>query len=285
MHKYIGYHISIQNIGSAIDKLTKDKVGVAQIFITGNISFAKCNIDNNSLNCLKETCENNNITLVVHAPYVINLSNIEPSNFNRCKSVILNQLEIANKIGAIGIVVHMGKRNNSKTKVTISEQEGINNFINSVSKIIKDYNGKAKLILETAAGQGTEICSKIEELSKMFYRFSDDERTKLGICIDTCHIFAAGHDISCKKMAKKFYKRLNELFNRKDITCIHLNDSKGEVGSKKDRHQDIGQGEIGVEGLRYIFNKFNKRKVPMVLETPTEKISYLEQIELLESNS
>ncbi len=283
MHKNIGYHVSIKSIKDTTDQLINDSVGVAQIFITGNISFAKCTIKDDSLLCLRNKCKKNKIKIIIHAPYVVNLSNIEEANFKRCKSLILNQLDIANRINAVGVVIHMGKRNNSKTKQTLEESVAIDNYKESVSKIIEEYSGKAKLILETSAGQGSEICSKINELSEMYYRFTETERTKLGICIDTCHVFAAGHDISGVENARKFYKKVNKLFNKDDITCVHMNDSKDKVNCKKDRHQDIGQGEIGVDGLKYLFNKFNERDIPMVLETPTGLLSYMEQIELLES--
>jgi deoxyribonuclease-4 len=276
-YKNIGYHISIANIKNTIKQLEEDKVKVCQIFISSNLSFNKCTFSPETLEYFKTETKRLKVKVFIHGPYVINLSNILPENIQRCKSVIINQLYIANVINAKGVVIHMGK------STTQTMEVGINNFVMSVKKILTDYHGKAKLILETSAGQGTEICSNIKEFAKMFNQFNDDEKKKLGICIDTCHVFAAGYDLSSKKKAKAFYELIIKYIDINSIACIHLNDSKCDVGCKKDRHDDLGYGKIGIDGLKYIYKKFNKNKIPLILETPTTNASYIDQIKAITS--
>lgn len=271
MYKNIGYHIGGKLL-NMLKYIKQDKITVCQIFVTSNISFNMCKMDVDKLKLFGKELKRLGVKLFIHGPYIINLSNISATNFYKCKSVILNQLEIANILNAKGVIIHMGKSKED------TEIKAIDNFVSSIKIILREYKGNAKLILETAAGQGTEICKDINDFAKLYNKFSLEEKTKIGICIDTCHIFAAGHDISSNHKAKKIYKKITKLFEFDNISCIHMNDSKGILGCKKDRHEDIGYGKIGLEGLRYFYKKFNKQNVPMILETPTSHNSYIEQI-------
>jgi deoxyribonuclease-4 len=307
----LGHHLGIgNNFVKSLDRVVNTNIDVIQIFIVSNISFNKCTIAKEKLLEFGKIChnpssarscddsshskndsiqtgihpttkvvgvlpdcrKNNSIKIFIHAPYVINLSNIEENNFNRCKSSILNHLDVANIIGAVGVIIHVGKA--TKLDPVIA----VDNFVNSIKQIIKDYNGNSKLIIETAAGQGTEICVSMDELSSMYNRFSSEERDRLGICIDTCHIFAAGSDITTEDKILEYYEKISLLFNEDDIKCIHMNDSKCVFRSRKDRHADIGHGHIGLENLKYFYNLFKQRDIPFILETPTDNISYHEQI-------
>lgn len=275
-YPYIGYHVLMNDHVEAIKMLKKDSVGCCQIFISNNRSLKSCTWSDERINFVRDKMKESNITVFIHGPYLLNLSNRSVSNVKICKEVILNQLYIANRIEAVGVVIHMGKGLKS------TKEEAINNYILTISEILKDYSGKSKLILETAAGQGTEICSDILELSNMFNRFTMKEKSKLGICIDTCHVFSAGNEIRTPKEALSFYNKAKKLFGDY-IKVIHMNDSKNEYNSKKDRHADIGYGEIGVSTLKQLYDLYLDDNIHMILETPTDNLPYIDQIKILET--
>lgn len=273
-HKNIGYHISISDTKKALDKLNEDKVGCCQIFISNNRSLQSCSWSEKKINEIKNGFESLNITPFIHGPYLINLSNRDKNVLKKNINVILNQLEISDLIKSKGVVIHMGKG------VEKSKEEAIENYIKSVKEVLKLYNGKSKLILETAAGQGTEICKDLKDLHNMFNKFTEKEKSKLGICIDTCHVFSAGYKIDDIISAKIFYKEVIDLFG--DYIClVHMNDSKVQLGSKKDRHEDIGYGYIGLDGLKKLYKLFSKNYIPIILETPSKNSDFIDQIKKL----
>jgi deoxyribonuclease IV len=200
--------------------------------------------------------EENNIdknNIIVHAPYIVNLANSDKLDYSisflieeckRCESLSMNKL-----------VLHPGSH------VGLGVNVGINNIIYGLNKILANTN--VIILLETMAGKGTEIGSNFNELKQIIDNI--EYKDKIGICLDTCHLSDSGYDLS------SFDNILNEL-DRLDlfkyIKCIHINDSKNSINSKKDRHENIGFGYIGFNNLINII--YNKRleNIPKILESP-----------------
>lgn len=270
----IGYHISISDPVAAIKRLEKDSVGYCQIFISNNRSLQPCTWSDQRIDYFRKEMNRIGVTVFIHGPYLLNLSNRNKENVKKCKDIIINQLHISDRIDAKGVVIHMGKA------VTLEKEEAIKNYIISIKEILCEFNGNSKLILETAAGQGTEICTDIEDLANLFDSFTPNEKSKLGICIDTCHVFAAGNRIRNSREASKFYHKTKDLFGNY-ISLIHMNDSKAPFDSRKDRHADIGEGHIGYTPLSTLYDLYSKDQIPIVLETLEEESTYLEQIKSL----
>lgn len=280
MKNIIGFHIdnidnidNVNNIETIIKDIKKIKCKIIQIFVNP----MKNNKDN--YNLLKKCLKKNKIYCVVHISYTINCA----QNWNEyswwIKQLIL-EIELAAYIGAISVIIHIGKQLN------LTIEECYNNMYSSLLYIhqqtIKYSN--MKILIETPAGQGTEMCYKMEDLAYFYNKFSNHKnniiQSRFGICLDTCHIFAAGYDISNKKNINKYIENFNELIGIEQIKLIHLNDSKNILGSHKDRHECLGKGYIGLSGLLIFAKLFNMLNIPIILETPTNKNKNAHKIEI-----
>lgn len=199
----------------------------------------------------------NNIDLskvIIHAPYIVNLGNLE--NFDFSVSFLKGEVERASMLGIKYMVLHPG------ASVSYSKEESINSIIKGLNLIL-DNDKDVVILLETMAGKGTEIGSNISELKEIISNVKYKE--KIGICLDTCHLFDSGVDLT------KFDNYL-DLFDKEIglsyIHCIHINDSKNEFSSHKDRHENIGLGYIGFSTLINIIYNDRLKDIPRILETP-----------------
>jgi len=209
----------------------------------------------------------NKIKCVVHASYTINLSR-DWDDYSPWIHQFIAQINLAHTIGAFGIVVHMGK------KMELSLESAYNNMYTSLLYVHNQtlQNKDTKILLETSTGQGSEICYKLEDLAYFYKKFSRSKNSNIvdrfGICVDTCHIFAAGYDLRTKASVYMYLEAFEELIGVKNIKLIHLNDSKKDIGSNVDRHDNIGYGKIGEEGLIIFAKHFINLEIPIILETP-----------------
>jgi len=283
---YYGAHMSIKNgIPSAIKEINELGGNMIQIFVSNPMS-TKFSIDKtkwNEKNCnlIRSTLEEYDSKMVIHLPYVINLAKPLPPNMANCWwiNMICNQLIISDLINSIGCVVHVGKH------LDLTVQEGIDNMCEGLKYVINfiiKNELKSYIILETAAGQGSELLttknSSLDDFANFYNLFTDNEKLHIKICVDTCHIFAAGYDIREKKQVKEFFDEFNTQIGIENIALIHLNDSKTDCGSCVDRHENLGEGKIGIKGLRHFIRYAIYYHIPTVLETPTNYESELELI-------
>ena len=255
-----GAHINsnINEITNEIKKIKNFGGTLIQCFV--NIKYNKKDYDP-----IKKELLNNNIKLVVHASYTINIAQ-NWSEHSWWLKQFLHEIELAEYLGAYGIVIHLGKQ------LKLSNQEGINNMYTSMLYIYDQIkNLKIKILFETSTGQGSEMCYNLDEFAYFFNKFKKLSDNKFRVCIDTCHIFQAGYDIRNKKNIVKYFNNFEKLIGIKYIALLHLNDSKNTFGSKLDRHESLGKGYIGKEGLQFIANFFLKQNIPIILETPNEE--------------
>lgn len=221
-----------------------------------NRSDINTNLTNNAYAMLKE----HNIDLndvIVHAPYIINLSN---NNDERMRKFSIDffseEIRRCEKLGITKLVIHPGSH------VGIGEEIGLNNTIDGINSVLNE-NSKVNICIETMSGKGTEIGYKIDHIKYIIDNIK--YKDKVMICLDTCHLNDAGYDV------KNFDLILDEIDSKigiNKIACIHINDSKNNISDKKDRHANIGFGTIGFDSLLNII--YNKRldNIPMILETP-----------------
>ncbi len=255
--KLFGSHIdsNINNLNNEIKKIKSYGGNLIQFFV--NIKH-----NNKDYDFLKK----NNIKIVIHASYTINIAQ-EWNEHSWWLKQFLLEIEMAEHIGAFGIVIHLGKQ------LKLSSQEGLNNMYTSMLYIYdKIKNLKIKIFFETSTGQGSEMCYSLEDFAYFFNKFIKINQDKFRICLDTCHIFQAGYDISSIDNINLYLKDFERLIGLKYIGLIHLNDSKNKLGSKLDRHENLGYGYIGKENLLYLSNFFMKSNVPIILETPNNKV-------------
>lgn len=209
------------------------------------------------------------ILFSVHISYIINIA-LDSSKHNWWIRNFVDQIKIADYIGAFCVVIHLGK------SLDLSIESAMNNMYINLLKVHNMLgNISTKILIETSTGQGTEMCYKLEDLARFYNKFKLNSKLtdRFGICLDTCHIFNAGYDIRTKKGVSDYLTEFDTLIGVENIKLIHLNDSKNILGAKVDRHENLTKGFIGKEGLEQIIILFSKLEVPLVLETPDE---YLE---------
>lgn len=218
---------------------------------------------------LSKYLKESNLKCVVHSSYTINLARNWDFHSWWIKQLIL-EIKTAHLLGAIGVVVHMGKQLDLSTNIAL------NNMYTALEYVLdktKEYN--VRILLETSSGQGSEMFYNLEELSQFIKKIYKLEKyiDKFGICIDTCHIFSAGYDVRGESKIVSFFETFDKIIGLEKIKLVHLNDTKNELGSRIDRHENYTQGKIGLDSIKKLAVFFSKIGVPIILETPEEKIN------------
>lgn len=276
----IGSHVSFDKKDQLV-KSTKEAISynaTTFMFYTGapqNTNRSKIDIEKTK-EAVKLMAENNidYSQVIVHAPYIINLANINNIDFSI--HFLAEELARCNELGIDKVVLHPGSH------VGLGIDKGIENIIFGLNKVFDLSQNNVKILLETMAGKGSEIGSNIDELEKIIDGITNKER--IGICLDTCHLNDAGYDLT------KFDELLTIIDNKiglDKVMCIHINDSKNQIASHKDRHENIGLGTIGFETLNSIVHNPKLSKIPKILETPyvdKEYPPYKYEIEMLREN-
>jgi deoxyribonuclease IV len=199
----------------------------------------------------------------IHAPYFINLATVKSSVYYGSISVIREELERGSLIGARALMTHLGSFGE------LTDEEGIEREVKAFAKIMEGYKGTTQLLLEISAGAGRIVGDTFEELAAII----DDKRLKnynLGICLDTCHLFASGYDLRDKKNIDATMKQFEKVIGSDRLVVLHANDSKGEFGKHLDRHEHIGQGKIGLEAFKAMARHKVLSKLDWILETPKD---------------
>lgn len=202
--------------------------------------------------------------IFAHDSYLINLAS--GSNALRTKSIyaLVDEMERCRLLSISYIVMHPGAH------LGIGEDEGIKNIVNSLTVILEKTHGwPVDIALETTAGQGTSIGYRFEHLSSIIDGVKDKERIK--VCLDTCHIFAAGYDISTVEGYAHVMKEFDRIVGLDRLACFHVNDCKKGLGSRIDRHEHIGMGALGQLPFRLLMNDKRFENVPKIIETPKDK--------------
>lgn len=282
---FIGAHISRKKtLIDTINTIKEADGNALQIFVSNPRSIKINKLNTGFFGSDLSIFKDKNFKLIIHNPYTINLAspainNKREMDLKDCYWIrlILNELEIANSMGAIGCVVHCGKfTNQDKNDGLINMKKALEFIIDE----IKRNKWKSKIILETSSGQGTELLFNYEEFLNFYNSFNITQKKFIKICIDTCHIWAAGYELI------DIYNLTKKNKNFKDIIVIHINNSKNPKNSHLDRHEIIDKGFINFnEILNFLklFKKANKNLI-LILETPNEpelkkEILYLTNIE------
>lgn len=259
----IGSHVSFKSSDQMVGSV-KEAISYGAntfMFYTGAPQNTnRCNLDYNLTLEARNLLYENNIelnNLVIHAPYIINLANNEKEESYRFAiNFLKEEINRANMLGVVRLVLHPG------SFVNLDIDTGIDNIINALNEVI-DKKQDVMICLETMAGKGSEVCSKLEELKRIIdgVKYSD----KVMVCIDTCHLNDAGYDMND---FDKFLKLFDKVIGINKIAVVHVNDSKNIFGSHKDRHENIGKGNIGFNSLLNVIYDKRLENVPKILETP-----------------
>ena len=265
---HVGFNSKTQLVGSTEEALSYGSTTF--MFYTGAPqNTIRSNIDHSLTEKAKQLMKENNIDInkvIVHAPYIINLANTEKLDF--AIDFLKKELKRVESLDVKYMVLHPGSH------VGLGREVGLNNIVTGLNEVLKESS--VTILLETMAGKGTELGTSIDEIKYLID--NTKYKDKIGICLDTCHLNDSGYDMNnFDELLDEFDKKIGLDY----IKCIHINDSKNEVSSHKDRHENIGYGTIGFDTLINII--YNKRleSIPKILETPyvEKNAPYKEEIE------
>lgn len=227
--------------------------------------------------CLKFDFASNH-DYIIHSPYYINLASENNRIFYGSVSALKKELQTATQLKAPFVVTHLGSSKDLDEK---DLQTKINEkVLKGLRKIHENYSGSAMLLLEIAAGSGKIIGDSFQEIG-FFIKTLKKEHIQTGFCFDTCHAFAAGYDLRSATTVKRVFEQMDKEIGLENLKCIHFNDSQAELASRIDRHEHIGKGEIGQEGLKEVFRQAQKLDIHLFLETKHDSIE--EDLKLVKS--
>jgi deoxyribonuclease IV len=256
----IGVHLSISGgLHKALEKADELNIDAVQIFLKNSNRWeAKPYCEEDIEVFLKTRSTVRKMDVFAHSGYLINLAGVEDV---KKKSLIAlsDELHRAEQLRIDYLVLHPGSHGGRGL------ESGIDSIAENLNAVFANTK-KSKILLETTAGQGSSIGYRFEHIRNIIERTSSPER--LGVCLDTCHIFASGYDISKKDGYKKVFSEFESIIGLNNLKLIHLNDSKKKCGSMVDRHEHIGKGFIGNDGFRLLLNDTKFKNVSMILETP-----------------
>ena len=259
----IGSHVSFGNnqLLGALEEALSYNSNTFMFYTGAPTNTIRKDIDmdltNEALKVMKENgIDSNNV--ICHAPYIVNLANNRDlDKYNFSKEFIRNELKRCDSMHITKMVLHPG---NSVGDIT--REEGLDNIVSAINEIL-DGSTKCKILLETMAGKGSECASSIDEMAYLINNIK--KKDQIGVCLDTCHINDAGYDIN---NFDDYLEEFDKKIGLKYIECIHINDSKNEVGAHKDRHENIGIGTIGFDNLLKVIYHSKFENIAKILETP-----------------
>ena len=263
----IGAHVSISgSLDIAIDNAVERECNAFQIFTRNPRSWFAKDLDPVEVKKFKEKLQKSKIDRMAtcaHMPYLPNLSSPDDDGYQKSIKSMTQEVERCHKLGIPYLVTHLGSHKGS------GEENGMRRLVSALNKVA-ETKADVMILLENTAGQKNSVGSDFTQLGEIFSKCKPSK--KFGICLDTCHAFVAGYDLRKKEDVVKAIKKFDDAIGLENLKILHLNDSKGELNSNRDRHDHIGLGAIGKEGLGEIVKIMNKNNIPIVLETPIDDI-------------
>ncbi|MDE2059997.1 MAG: deoxyribonuclease IV [candidate division NC10 bacterium] len=200
---------------------------------------------------------------IAHGAYLINLASTDPVLHQRSMAACLEEIERAEALSIPYLVIHPGAH------MGAGEEVGLRRVASSLRELLKRTKGyRVQVVLETTAGQGTTLGHRFEQIALLLNQIDLPERT--GVCLDTCHLFAAGYDIRTSEGYDAVLREFDQVVGLSCLRVIHLNDSKKQLGCRVDRHEHIGKGTIGLEAFRCLITDSRLCEIPMIIETPKD---------------
>ena len=265
----VGFHVSIAGgISNSVNNAKKLGCTAFQIFSGNPRSWATKPLPPDEVESFKNRLSASCIeksSVVVHMPYLPNLSGPPGVLYEKSVKILVEELQRCNALGISYLVIHLGSH------MGRGSNSGIDQLVNAMTTTTAQSKSSSAvmILLENNAGQRNSIGSTLEELRLILDRL--DSPKQFGVCIDTCHLFSSGYDLRTKDGVNKVIEKFKDIVGIKELKVVHLNDSKGTLGSNLDRHEHIGLGLIGIEGLAAFLNYPEVKTLPIIMETPIDK--------------
>lgn len=276
----LGTHVSIAGgMSRAIERGTDLECEAIQVFVKNASQWQGKPLTPADVEQFRQAHTASDIgPLVAHATYLINLAATKPENLDKSRAALTDELDRCHRLGIPSLVVHPGAH------LGAGIDAGLELVAASLREVLSALpDNDTKVLLENTAGQGTLVGHRLEHLATI--RDLVGQPSRIGICIDTCHAFAAGYALHEESGYGEFLEAMTELFGADDPGCFHLNDSRYEFGTKRDRHANLGQGEIPLEVFARLLHEPTLQQVPMILETPMgdDSAGHRRDLEILRS--
>lgn len=276
--KYLGAHVSASG-GVENAPINAKNIGAKAfaLFTKNQRQWNAKPLEKKSIEAFKKNLEEAGILpkhVLPHDSYLINLGHPNSELREKSFEAFLDEVKRCEELGLDRINFHPGSHLKE-----ISEEECLNNISNCMNKALQ-MSENVKLVVENTAGQGSNLGYKFEHLAYLINNSIDKNR--VGVCIDTCHLFTSGYDIRDKNSYENTMKNFDDIVGFKYLLGMHINDSKVDIGSRVDRHDSIGEGKIGIDAFTFIMNDKRMDDIPLILETIDDSI-WKEEIKLLYS--
>jgi len=269
-----GAHVSIAG-GLPNAPLNAAKIGceVFQMFTRSPQGGYVAPLDRGVVAEFKKNCKENSLKeWVVHTPYFINFA----SGNNRIRhgsiKVVREELERASLLGTKYLMTHLGSYKD------LGHDVGLEKLVSGLKEMLTGYKGETQFLVEIASGSGEIIGDQFEEIAEIIHH-KELKKFKIGVCFDTQHAFASGYDLRTAVAVKETFTKLDKKIGLANLKMSHCNDSKTELGSRRDRHEHIGEGQIGLEGFKAMIKSEQLKNINFILETEHDKVE--EDLEIL----
>lgn len=262
----IGSHVSIAGgVDNAPMRGAEVGCEVIQIFVKSNRQWNAKPLKDDEIARFNENRKKTGIeTVHAHNCYLINTGSADRELREKSERCFALELERCEALGVPWLISHPGSHTGS------GEENGLRLIVESIKKLLKSAKGmKVGILVETTAGQGTNLGYHFEHLAQILNEVGEPER--MGACFDTCHTFAAGYDIRTRSGCGEVFEEFDDVIGLDRLKAFHFNDTPGKLGEKKDRHAHIGEGSLGAEPFRFILKDKRFREIPKFLETPKGK--------------
>ena len=261
----IGCHVSISgSIDKSVDNAVERNCSAFQIFTRSPRSWHAKDLTKEVIDAFKSKLKASKIdrfATCAHMPYLPNLATPKDDAFEKSVNTLVNEVERCAQLGIPYLVTHLGSH------LGTGEEAGIKKLVEGLTKAGKTKND-VMILLENTAGQKNSVGSDFKQLGEIFKQLKPEK--KFGVCLDTCHAFVAGYDLRTADKVKETFKQFNKHVGIENLKILHLNDARGEIGCNLDRHYHLGLGGIGEEGITSVVKFANKKKIPIILETPID---------------
>jgi deoxyribonuclease-4 len=266
--KYIGAHVSASG-GVENAPLNASKIGANTfaLFTKNQRQWVAPPLTEKSIEKFKENCSNFGFTLdkiLPHDSYLINLGHPQSEGLEKSRNAFLDEMRRCEQLGLKLLNFHPG----SSLK-EITTEECLKRIAESINWALSQTKG-VTAVIENTAGQGSNVGNRFEEIRYIIDRIED--KSRVGVCIDTCHSLAAGYDLQAPEACKKTFEEFDKVIGLDYLRAMHINDSKKGLGSKVDRHENIGIGTIGEDSFQWIMSNPIFDEIPLILETPDETL-------------
>jgi deoxyribonuclease-4 len=269
----LGAHEGVAGgVSTAFARAEADGADCLQIFTRSSRAWATKPFEPAEVDRFRAEAKRTGLPVAAHATYLLNLCSEDEAIRAKSWDALADELGRCEQLGIRWLVFHPGSHPDAATGLALAAE--------GMTRALEAVPGKARLVVETTAGQGACIGCRFDELAEIVERVPGRHRRRVAVCLDTCHVFAAGYDLTTKAGYDRTFGELGDAVGLERLACFHLNDSKKGLGCRVDRHAHIGEGALGLEPFRRLVNDARFADLPAFLET---ELKFKENLAVLRS--